>query len=280
MQIDWFTFIAQIINFLIVLVLLRRFLFGPIVRAMAEREAQIAARFAAAEEQREQAHKEGQLFREQRHELETERDRLLAEVKAQATDLRKTLLNDARQEVENERTRWLAAIEHQRQEILHDLRARVGDRVVQICRRALGDLAQADLEQSIIAVFLEQLQQLEPSPPGNGSSANDAKEGEQVITVRSTFALSAETRDKIAAAIEAQFGSQATRQPAVVEFEITKELICGIGVQLRHRHVNWNVRDYLDALEDTLDQEFMSARAATDDERVLVHKQVGDDDRL
>ena len=35
---DWFTVIAQIINFLILVALLKRFLYGPIIRAMERRE--------------------------------------------------------------------------------------------------------------------------------------------------------------------------------------------------------------------------------------------------
>ena len=51
MQIDFFTFFAQIVNFLILIYLLRRFLYGPITRAMAGREGRIAARCAVVEAQ-------------------------------------------------------------------------------------------------------------------------------------------------------------------------------------------------------------------------------------
>ena len=43
MLIDWFTVAAQAINFLILVLLLRRFLYGPIVKAMDDREAAINA---------------------------------------------------------------------------------------------------------------------------------------------------------------------------------------------------------------------------------------------
>ena len=44
MQVDWITTIAQIINFLVLVYLLKRFLYGPIVSAMIHREAHIAER--------------------------------------------------------------------------------------------------------------------------------------------------------------------------------------------------------------------------------------------
>ena len=43
MQVDWLTVAAQIVNFLILVWLLHKFLYGPIVRAMGDREAAIAA---------------------------------------------------------------------------------------------------------------------------------------------------------------------------------------------------------------------------------------------
>ena len=43
MLIDWFTVLAQIINFLILIYLLKRFLYGPIIRAMEEREKKMVA---------------------------------------------------------------------------------------------------------------------------------------------------------------------------------------------------------------------------------------------
>ena len=49
MPIDWFTVVAQAINFLILVWLLKRFLYKPILHAIDEREKGIAAQLAQAE---------------------------------------------------------------------------------------------------------------------------------------------------------------------------------------------------------------------------------------
>ncbi len=49
MKIDWFTLIAQVINFLILVWLLRRFLYKPILKAVDEREKKIASQLKDAE---------------------------------------------------------------------------------------------------------------------------------------------------------------------------------------------------------------------------------------
>ena len=55
MQIDWFTVVAQIVNFLILVWLLKKFLYGPIIRAMDDRERRIASRLEEANARERQA---------------------------------------------------------------------------------------------------------------------------------------------------------------------------------------------------------------------------------
>ena len=58
MPIDWFTVVAQAINFLILVWLLKRFLYKPILHAIDEREKGIAAQLAEAEAKKAEAQKE------------------------------------------------------------------------------------------------------------------------------------------------------------------------------------------------------------------------------
>ena len=111
MQIDWFTFFAQIVNFLIVLFLLKSFLYAPVLRTMKEREAKIAARFEEADARMRHVQEEGDTLRSQRQELESRRQELLSEATNEAAERRRAMLMEARQEVQDMQDRWYAAIE-------------------------------------------------------------------------------------------------------------------------------------------------------------------------
>jgi len=52
MHIDWFVFFAQIVNFLLLVWLLKKFLYGRIINAIDTREAKIKATFEEAEKSR------------------------------------------------------------------------------------------------------------------------------------------------------------------------------------------------------------------------------------
>ena len=73
MLIDWFTVVAQVVNFLILVWLLKRFLYKPILDAIDAREKRIAAELAdadakkaAAEKQRDEFQRKSAAFDEQR----------------------------------------------------------------------------------------------------------------------------------------------------------------------------------------------------------------------
>ena len=55
MHIDWFVFFAQIVNFLILVWLLKKFLYSRIIKAIDDREAKITATFEEAEKSRGEA---------------------------------------------------------------------------------------------------------------------------------------------------------------------------------------------------------------------------------
>ena len=78
MQVDWFTLIAQVVNLLVLVGLLKHFLFGRIVRAMNEREATIAGRLEEAARGRALAQQEAESLRAKHRELEEQREQILA----------------------------------------------------------------------------------------------------------------------------------------------------------------------------------------------------------
>ncbi len=92
MLIDWFTVIAQIVNFLVLVGLLKYFLFDRITKAMDEREQTIASALEKADETRKLAREEAERYRRMNDELEEGRRRILEEARNEADSLRKALL--------------------------------------------------------------------------------------------------------------------------------------------------------------------------------------------
>ncbi|MFA5322312.1 MAG: hypothetical protein WC373_06520, partial [Smithella sp.] len=69
MHIDWFVLFCQIFNFLLLMYLLKRFLYGRILKAMDDREAKISARFAEADELKVKANEAAGLYEKRNQQL-------------------------------------------------------------------------------------------------------------------------------------------------------------------------------------------------------------------
>jgi F-type H+-transporting ATPase subunit b len=185
MQLDWFTTVAQIVNFLILVALLKRFLYGPIVRAMDSREARITARLHEAEDKLAVAEQQMALYHDRLHELDARRDTLLVQAREDAEAQRQHLLEQARQEVQQAQARWRTMLQQERMAFLQELRQQAGQQVCAVARQALTDLASVDLERAVVDHFLDRLQGVDDEVRYTLAAAAHA-EG---VVVRSAFPM-------------------------------------------------------------------------------------------
>ena len=112
MLIDWFTVGAQAINFLILVWLLKRFLYKPILHAIDAREKRIAAQLADAEAKKAEAEKERDAFEQKNEAFDRQRAALLKKATDEAKAERQRLLDEARRAAD--------ALGAKRQEALRD----------------------------------------------------------------------------------------------------------------------------------------------------------------
>jgi F-type H+-transporting ATPase subunit b len=246
-QIDGFTFIAQIANFVILLLLLYRFLYGPIVRAMDEREAHIASQLEEAEQKRQQAEQEAQDYRQRREELEARREEILTEAEKEAETHRKELFEKARQEAEAAQRHWEEAVQRHKEEFFQELRRRVTRQTDQVMRRALADLADADLEQHVIDVFIERLERLDDDR--RETIADSIHDSHGQVVVCSAFHITDESRERLISAINKHI---LDGDGIEVDYERAPDLVCGIELQTDGRRIAWSVKDYIDQLEENV----------------------------
>jgi len=242
MTIDWFTIAAQILNFLILVYLLKRFLYPAIIGAMDKREKLIASRLEAAEDKTKQAGEAEASYIHLKQELTAEREQLTAQAREEAEKLRQELSGKARDEVDADKARWHEAIEQQEGEFLRQLRERAAEQVVTIARRTLQDLADEPLEQRIISKFMERLEHIDKAE--NDALRKSLEKGKSAIGVASAFELPDDTRKRIREVLQDQLGD--SPEPA---FSTSADLIGGIELSVGDMRISWSLQSYLDDLE-------------------------------
>ncbi len=255
MSIDWFTFFAQIVNFLIVLVLLRRFLYRPVIDVMTKRNTEITAEFTEAEELAQKARNDTAQYRSALAKLESEREAYLSDAALEATEQRKAMVSQTRDEIENMRLNWYEAVEQEKHKFLLEVRTRMGDTVHDLTRDALSDLAGADLEGAIVTKFLEKIRDLKTDERSVTHKNIQIGEPGVPIIVRSSFGLSPEQQSLLQSEIATMTNNTGPDTDIGLQFtfERSPDLICGIDVQLQDRRIAWSIRDYLDSYAKQLD---------------------------
>jgi F-type H+-transporting ATPase subunit b len=242
MLIDWFTVGAQALNFIILVWLLKRFLYKPILDAIDAREKRIATELADADAKKSEAQKERDEFQHKNDAFDQQRAALLSKATEEAKAERQRLLDEARQAAD--------ALSAKRQETLRNdaynlnqaISRRAQQEVFAIARKALTDLATTSLEERMGEVFTRRLRGMDGKAKEGVAEA--LKTASDPALVRSAFELPAEQRAAIQNALNETFSAEIH-----IRFETAPDLVSGIELTTNGRKVAWSIADYLASLE-------------------------------
>lgn len=243
MTIDWITVSAQIINFLILVWLLKRFLYAPVIRAMDEREQRVTHRLKEANQREQLAEEQRKHYHQQQSELEQNRAQALKKASLEADSLKHSLLEDARAEVAEWRDKWQQQAMIERNTFLQSLQRRTANSVLTITRKVLHGLANTDLESQLIVTFIEKLNTLTQDQVDH---LNQLDEPVKVVT---SFALDKAQQDQVTMAICKKLAVETTP-----EFTVSPELVFGVQLNIAEQALSWNLASYLDDLNGEFDQ--------------------------
>lgn len=243
MLIDPFIVVAQIINFLILVALLKRFLYKPITQAMETRSQRIERQLAAAASKEEDAEAEKKSYLQKQQTLETQKQEWLNKVKQEVELEKEQLTENAIAEINLLRSQWYQDFERDRQKLASEIRDRLSHQVILATRKTLSDLANADLEGQIVERLIDRLYNLDDRQLKAIRTA-PLSNPRHVITIRSSFTIPEAKRERLISAIHQQIVTEAE-----VKFEIKEDLICGIELRDRGYKISWNIEHYLAGLE-------------------------------
>ncbi len=252
MQVDWFTVGAQIVNFLILVFLLKRFLYGPVIRAMDARQKKVTDRLREAEEREEAADERQRELEEKRRDLDRRREDMLDEARQSAEGRRRELLVEIREETEAHRERWRRELDQERETFLRELRSETASWVARAARRALRDLASAELEAQMISVLQKRIGELDTSQREQLIEA--ARSSEEPFALVTTFELGEEQREALRSTLEDVLDASIE-----LRFAESADLVCGVELRTPSTVVSWSVDAFTDDLAERIDERLRGA---------------------
>lgn len=242
MDIDWFTVIAQIINFLILVWLLKRFLYKPVLNAIDKREKTIASQLEEAANKKREARQERETYIQKNEEFDRVHATQLEEARKRIEDETERLYEEARQETSALRLKLEESLKQQGQELRETVKRKTKEEVFAIATKVLTDLANAELEGQIMTVFIEKIRALNETEQKDFRKALQENGGPiRIITV---FEPAPHLKHQLEQAVQ-----ETTGITAEFEYFLDPDLLSGIMLETTDYQLSWSIESYLESLK-------------------------------
>ncbi len=242
MLIDWFTVGAQALNFLILVWLMKRFLYKPILQAIDAREKRIAKELSEADAKKAEAQKEHDEFQKKNDEFDQQRAALLTKATDEAAAEGLRMLDEARKAADDLSARRQESLRNDARNLNQAISRRTQQEVFAIARKTLADLATTSLEERMGEVFTRRLREMDGK--AKAGLAEAIRNASDSALVRSAFDLPADQRAAIQNALNETFSADMH-----IRFEVAPGLISGIELVTNGQKVGWSIAEYLSSLE-------------------------------
>lgn len=242
MSVNWFTVAAQIVNFLILVWLLKRFLYKPVLTVMNKRQQKIKDELEQAATLAKTAEKEKKRYLALQEEVRNRGKEELRQARREADALRKKLFQEVETEAEVAHIRWQDELSREKARFLKEASAQVAGQFQHLAQSAFRDLADADFEENMISHFCALIAKHDTEAVFFRQLQNPDK-----LQVSTAFSLTKSSQDAIRKVLWQRLGVQSD-----IYFRHEPTLIAGIRVSSNDQKMEWNIHQYLDDFQNEL----------------------------
>ncbi len=239
MQISWFEIIAQIINFFIILFILQKLLYKPVIAAMNERQVRIQKSQKEADEKMDRARELISEYKDKMAEVEDEKSSIINQARIEAKEKKESLLEDYKNEADRKRSSYLKEIQDEKSNFIDNLRKTMGESAVKIASHILEMISSSELEEEVFKSFIEELDHLE-----DNIEDKRTLEDERTTELYSARELSDSEKETIEKALK-----ESLKNLETIEFNVDPGLVLGYELNLETYTVHTSIKNYLDTVE-------------------------------
>jgi F-type H+-transporting ATPase subunit b len=242
MNFDWSTFLLEILNFFILLWLLQRFLYRPVLDVIQTRQRNIQATLEDARRLEAEALATRGALDARIGDWEAEKARAQAALDQEIAAERQRLLKAMDEDLAEAKARQTAHDEHERREVLQSMERQALDSGGRFVSRILQRLGSPQLEDALVAAALDDLERL-PAAEVEKLKTALAANGLEVVSV---FPLADGRRQ----ALEARLG-QLAGKPVHPVYRQEPALLSGLCIHVGSWVLAANLRDELKFFRET-----------------------------
>lgn len=248
MDLDWTTFILEIINFLVLVWVLQRFLYRPVMNVVAQRRAAISKNLEEAQATQNAAASLKEQYENRLSDWQKEREDARQKLHDEIEAERQKLMEQLQAELADQRQKEQVLADRRNENLLHEAQQQALLLSEKFAAKLLQRLADPAVEARLLDMLLEDLAGLpEEQRKTLGDAQRNASSAVQAI---SAFPLSDEQRQRLVSALQELLGT-----PINCEFREDPALLAGVGVQIGPQRLQANLKEELRFFGDTLRHE-------------------------
>jgi F-type H+-transporting ATPase subunit b len=236
-ELDWSTFWLEIVNFLILVWILKRFLYRPVLDFIARRRAETEEAMDGAARAREESERLRGQYENRLRDWSKERDAALSKLRQEMDQERARRLEEIRRAIEEEREKARVAEERHRREFRTHAEETALELATRFAGRILEHTSGAETTRALATLAAEGMNTLDVN---RRASLREAGSQERRGTIQAAHELDAAARAALEQALGALFGAD-----AAWEWQRVPELLAGVRVELGSWELTANVRDEL-----------------------------------
>jgi F-type H+-transporting ATPase subunit b len=247
MSFSWSTFALQAVNFLVLVWLLKRFLFKPVDAIVARRKAEIGRAQAEAEAARQRAEQARKEFDQRRTEIEAQRQSNIEQTRAELADERSKMIEAAHAEIEKLKSVMLKQLDEERDNAAREISDRAVQIAVQLADRLLRQFAAPRLDDLFLDRLLNHLDHLTAAERAVLLDQSEPDRGSLLVTTASP--LDSDTESKWRGALTSRLGASPH-----MTFAVDKDLIAGTELKFPLAVLRFSWRQALAEAQQELTQ--------------------------
>ena len=239
MELSWTTFILEIINFLVLVWVLKRLFYAPVKRAIAARRAAVEKTLGDAESSKREAQDLQTRYEGRLREWEMEKEQLKEAFRKELSEERAKQLKLTETLVAEEREKAKAQQEKKDAERRMNEEREAMKQALEFTSRLLKDVACPELEGKIVELVEKQLSSTERGSLLSGAA--QSWDHGAAVRVRSAYCLTEPQRGALTAILKNKLG-----MGAPIEFAVDRDLLAGLEIMVGSYVLRANLRDELE----------------------------------
>jgi F-type H+-transporting ATPase subunit b len=237
MQVDWTTFVLEIVNFLVLLWILKRFLYQPVLKVLGERRAAIEKTLSQANDTQAHAASLEKLFQNRLADWEQEKSRQRTQFETELAAERARQMQVLEKDLDVERERRLAQDERKLEQAQQQIETQAHEQAGRFAATLMSRLAGPELEARLIDAFIEDWTRWPDARLDGLRAASSADHANAQVV--SAYPLAPEQRERIASTLAARIGD------VPVTFIEDHALVAGLRVSIGAWQIQMTIADEL-----------------------------------